>query len=330
MIARRKLLLALGGASLWLSGAAFGQQSGKLWRIGFLFSRSRESLVQSGRYDAFMQGMREKGYVEGRDFQFEFRSADGDLDRFTAIAEELVRGRVDVLVTTGTQASFAARKATSTIPIVITAEADPVRNKFAASLARPGGNMTGFSTNTGELVQKHPELLKAVLPRISRIAVLRNTGNAGHQAMLATTQAAARKLGILAFEVRAQTAPEIEQAFATMRRERADALICLIDAFFLLQGAQIAELANRQRLPSIFAQVEHAALGGLMVYGQDQLENYRRAANFIDKIFKGAKPGDLPFEQPTKFDLILNRTTARAIGLAFPQELVLRADKVIE
>jgi len=329
VIARRNLLAAMGASSLLARLPAFAQ-SGRIWRIGFVFGRDRQELVGTGRHDAFMQGLREQGYVEGRNVVMEFRFAEGRLERLAGLVDELVRLPVDVIVSTGTQISFAAQKATSTIPIVITAEADPVRSGFAASLARPGRNLTGFSTSTGDLVQKHPELIKLAAPRTARIAVLRNTGNAGHTAMVATVQAAAARLGMHAFEVKAQTAPEIEQAFATMRRERADALIGLIDAFFVQQRVQLAELAIRNRLPSIYAQVEHADAGGLMVYGQDQIVNYRRAAIFIDKIFKGAKPGELPFEQPTKLDLILNNATARAISLTFPQELVLRADKVIE
>ncbi len=283
-----------------------------------------------GRDVEFLQGMREVGLIEGKDFVIDWRFADGKMERLPEIMAELVRANIDLIVSTGTQGSFAAKQATTTIPIVITAEANPVGNGFAASLARPGGNMTGLSTSTADLVGKHLELLKEVVPRMSRVAVLRNPTNKGHAAMLGYVQTAARSIGVQVLAVAAGTPDDIRRGFAIMKRERPDALICLIDAFYAQQRRQLADLAIKQRLPSVFAQIEHATAGGLMFYGQDQSENYRRAATFIDKILKGAKPGDIPFEQPTKFTMVINMKTAMALGIKIPNSILMRADKVIE
>ena len=286
-------------------------------------------MLELGRDSQFLQGLREVGLIEGNDFVVEWRFADGEVERLPGIMADLVRANIDLIVSTGTQASFAAKKATTTIPIVITAEANPVGNGFAASLARPGGNMTGFSTSASDLVGKQLELLKDMLPRMSRVAVLRNPTNQGHAVMLDSIRTAASRMGVQVRPVEAGTHKDIEHAFATIRNERAEALICLIDTFYALQRHQIADLAIKQRLPTIFSQPEHADAGGLLVYAQDQSENYRRAANFIEKIRKGAKPGDLPFEQPTTFELVLNMKTAKAIGLRIPQSVALRATRVI-
>lgn len=327
---RRKLIVAFGAGALAAPFASFAQQQGKIFRIGFVFARTQKDNLEMGRGDQFLQGMREVGLMEGKDFVVDWRYADGKMERLAGIMAELVRANVDLIVTTGTQVSFAAKKATTTIPIVITAEANPVGNGFAASLAHPGGNITGLSTSTADLVGKHLELIKEMVPAMSRVAVLRNPSNKGHAAMVANIQTAARSIGVQVLTIEAGTADDIQRGFATMKRERADALICLIDAVYAQQRRQIANLAIELRLPSIYAQVEHAAAGGLMVYGQDQSENYRRVGIFIDKIRKGAKPGDLPFEQPTKFTTVVNLKTAKALGIKIPNSILVRADKVIE
>lgn len=325
---RRSFLCGLAGAVHVAASPGFAWAAVR--RIGFVFGLSRKELVDAGRYDAFMLGMKDMGYVEGRDYVIDFRFAEGRFEQLPAIMSDLVRSNVDLIVSTGTQPSLAAKEVTRTIPVVITAEADPVRNGFAASLARPGGNMTGFSTGVGDLVQKHPELLKALVPRARRIAVLRNASNPGHAVMAATAQSAAQSIGLQTFDVMVDPAVGVDPAFAQLRREKVDGLIVLIDQWFIGRARAIADSAARLRLPAIYAQQEFAEVGGLVFYGQDQRENYRRVAIFIDKIFKGAHPGDLPFEQPTKLTLILNRKAAKVTGVIFPKDMLLRADRVIE
>jgi putative ABC transport system substrate-binding protein len=222
------------------------------------------------------------------------------------------------------------QQATSTIPIVITTSADPVGEGFAASLARPGGNFTGLSTGNADIAPKYLELLKIAVPKLSRVAVLMNTTNVGNPGQLKIVRAAAQKTGMTVIAVDAHTPDEIERAFKKLTQDRAEGVIVLADTFFTQQTRQIAELAIRNRLPSIVSTRDQAAAGGFMSYGAGALEFFRRAATYVDKILKGAKPGDLPIELPTKFALVINRKTAKAIGLAVPQELLLRADEVIE
>ena len=274
--------------------------------------------------------MRELGYVEGRNFVIEWRFADGKYERLASLAAELVRMKVDIIVTGGTAANRAAQQATTTIPIVNAAMIDPVGNGFAASLARPGGNITGLSLATTDVSPKHFELLKIMLPKVTRVAALENPGNPGHPAILKSLQTNAGQVGVKLLPVDARTAEEIERGFAMMKREKAEAVIVAVDAFFIGQRQQLAELALKHRLPSIFSVAEHAEAGGLMSYGQDLADFYRRAAAYVDKIFKGAKPGGLPIEQPATFTLVINRKTAKALGLTISRELLLRADRVIE
>ena len=327
---RRRLLVAIGAGALASTLKVFAQQPVKLWRIGYLELGSREFATASGRYQAFVDGMRGLGYVEGRTFVVEARFADGRYDRLSPLAAELVRANVDVIVTTATSATHAAHRATTTIPIVTTVVTDPIAEGFTASLARPAGNVTGLSTSNAELVPKHFELLTKVLPRLRRVAVLTSPANQGHPNMLKNIQAAAQRAGTEVLPLAVGTPEEIERAFATMARERTQAVIILGDTFFTQQARQIAELARQRRLPSIYTANDYAEAGGLMSYGADIRDHFRRAATFVDKILKGAKPGELPFEQPTRFYLVINRKTAKAIGLAIPQELLLRADRVIE
>jgi putative ABC transport system substrate-binding protein len=326
---RRKLLFAFGASVLAAPLASFAQQ-GKVWRIGFFYFGSRQSAMDTGRYQNFLQGMRELGYVEGRNFVIEARFADGVSERLPAFAAELVRLKVDVIVATGTPTCRVLQQATSTIPVVATVGADLVGEGFAASLARPGGNITGLATGNVELFPKHIELLKIAVPKLSRIAVLWNSANDAHPSRLKQLQAAARKTGIQASQVGARTAGEIERGFAAIKQERAEAVIILNDTYFVQQLRQIAELSARHKLPSLFGATEYAESGGLIGYGQNVADNFGRAASYVDKILKGAKPGELPIEQPTRLSLVINRKTAKAIGLTIPQELLLRADKVIE
>ena len=286
--------------------------------------------MERGGYGALTQGLRDLGYDERKNFVFEERYADGVSDRLDGLAAELVRLKVDLILSQGTPAHHAAQRATSTIPIVVISDNDPVRSGLAASLARPGGNITGMSIGGTEVVQKLVELLITALPKLSRIAVLTNPANASHPTMQLRVQAAAQQSGKQILPVGVRTAEDIERGFATMARERADAVIILLDGFLVQQRKQIAELALKHRLPSIYPLPGYAELGGLMSYGSDLTDNYRRAALFVDKILKGANPGDLPFEQPTRYYFEINRKTANALGVKIPQELLMRADKVIE
>ena len=331
MITRRKLLMAFGASALASPLASLAQQQGKVWRIGFLGARSRSTLSNPDvYYDAFTQGMRELGYVEGKNLVIEWRFADGKYERLPGLASELVQMKVEVIVTHSTPATQALQRATKTIPIVTAAVIDPVGSGFAVSLARPGGNITGLSVITVDVSPKHIELLKIMMPTLSRVAVLVNPGNPVHAAVLKSIQAAAQQVGIKILPVNARSPEEIERGFAMMKREHAEAVIIVADAFFFGQGRQIAELALKNRMPSIFQDREHVEAGGLMSYGQNVTDFFRRAATYVDKILKGAKASNLPIEQPTRFYLVINRKTANALGLTISQELLLRADEVIE
>jgi putative ABC transport system substrate-binding protein len=323
---RRKILKAFGLCVLASPLAVFAQEKPR--RIGLLSVRSRKSLVDAGRYDAFLKGMGELGYVEGKHFVMEGRYADGRFERLPGLAEELLRLKVDVIVAEGNAANRAAQQATATIPVVLTVSPDPVGQGFAASLARPGGNVTGLAS--GDTASKYFELITVAVPKLSRVAVLSNPANAGHAERLATIRAAAQKAGITVVSLGARNQEDIERSFARMTQERVKAVVILADTYFAEQERRIAELALKHRLPSIFNTPEYPDAGGLMSYGPDLNENFRHVATFVDRIFKGAKPGDLPFELPMRLYLIINRRTAKAIGLAIPQELLLRADKVIE
>ena len=329
---RRRFLDALAGCLLAAPlGSAEAQQSTKVWRIGFLNASTRERLDEFGGAAAFVEGMRELGYVEGKNLVIEWRHADGNYERLPAFAAELVRLKVDVIVAVPSPAIRAAQQATSTIPIVFPGTGDPVGSGFAATLARPGGNLTGLSNSNLDVSAKTLELLKSIVPKMSRVAVFANPGSSTEPAMLKSLDAAARNVGVTGFSVEAQTPEEIERAFTTMKRERADAVVIAADSFFNLHWQRIAELALNYRLPSITQGIGYARDGGLMSYGRSSAtENYRRAAAYVDKIFKGAKAGDLPIEQPTTFRLVINLKTAKALGLTIPPSLLLRADEVIQ
>ena len=328
---RRKLLLALGAAALASPLSSLAQPATKVWRIGYLGPSARpgnlESDVQIG---ALLKGLRELGYVDGKNLKMEWRYAGNSVERLQGDASELAQLKVDVIVAANTTAAHAARKATATIPIVMASSGDPVRAGFVASLARPGGNITGLTSMSGDLGPKHLEMLLSMVPRLSRVAVLFNPANSGNLAILENVQAAARITNVRILPVEARTVQDIEKAFAAIARENAGAVIVAPDSLFTREMRQNAERAAKQRLPSIAAAREFAEAGGLMSYGRNQADSFRRTAVFVDKIFKGAKPGDLPVEQPTTFELFINGKTAKALGLKIPQSLLITAEKVIE
>jgi putative tryptophan/tyrosine transport system substrate-binding protein len=279
---------------------------------------------------AFTQGLQELGYVEGKNLTLQLRFADGKLERVPGLATDLVTLKVDIIVSFGTVTTIALQKATSTIPIVMANTYDPVGTGMVKTLARPGGNITGLSSLGGEIGGKHLEMLLSVAPKLSRVAVLLNPGNPSNPLILTSIQSAALKTSAKILPRDARTAPEIENAFPAMTQGKAGAVIVARDGFFILQARQITELALKNRLPSISEYSEFAEAGGLMSYGVNQKEQFRRAATYVDKILKGAKPADLPVEQPAKFELVINLKTAKTLGLTIPNSLLISADKVIE
>ena len=304
-----------------------GQQAGAR-RIGFFYNGSRRTAMDTGRYPAFLQGMRELGYVEGKDFVVAARFAP-ELNLF-APAMELVHANVEVIVSSGGAAVSALKQATSAVPVVFATTIDPVRGGYAASFARPGGNFTGLSTHPTDGYPKHVELLQLAVPRLSRIAALANSANINHAPLLEIIQSAARARGVEVVRVGGDTIGEIEQGIGAIARQRIPAFIILGSAFFVQYFPQIAGFALRNRLASIYAGAEYPEAGGLMSYGPNIPDNYRRAATYVDKILKGAKPGDLPIEQPARFELVVNRKAASALRIPLSGELLFRADRVIE
>ena len=327
---RRKLLAALGASAVMLPVHSFAQQSGKVWRVGFLTLRRVAILESDYYYGPFRQGMRELGYVEGKNLVIDWRSADSIVERLPGLAAELVKMNVDLILAAGGQAAGAAQKATTSIPVVMVSVGDAVGAGLVKSYARPGGNITGLANLNVDLGPKRLEMLLGIVPRLSRVAVLVNPSNPSGIKALESIQAEGRKRGVTVLRAEAQTSQEIENAFALMVRERAGAVIVASDALFNQQVQQIAGLAAKHRLPSTSAFLIYAEAGILMTYGANTGDLYRRAATFVDKIFKGAKPADLPVEQPTTFELIINRKTAKALGLTIPQSMLISADKVIE
>src|SRR5215475_4240889 len=318
-IGRRKFLAALGGASAWPL-AARGQAVGKVPRIGYL-SPGSASPGPLAYHDEFQRGLRELGYVEGRNIVIEYR------DRLSALAAELVQLDVDVIVSVVTQASLAAKNATRTIPIVFVRVGDPVGAGLVASLARPGANVTGNSGMTTEVVGKSLGLFKQTVPEVSPMAVLWNPDNVVFQGqILRETEVAARRLGIQLQVFGVRGPDEFDRTFAAIASVRAASLLVLADPVFSAYTARIADLADKMRLPAMYGLREHAAAGGLMAYGPNYADLYRRAASYVDKILKGAKPADLPVEQPTKFEFVINLKTARTLGLTIPPGVLAIAD----
>ena len=330
MTTRRRFFVALGAGTLTVARGSLAQAQSKVARIGFLYFGSRQSSLDTGRYPTFLEGKRELGYVEGTNLVIEARFGDGKPERLPGLAAELVRLKVDVIVATSTPVYRALQHATTTIPVVITLSFDPVGDGFAASLARPGGNMTGLAISAADLGPKLLELLKAAVPRLSRVAVLMQPGNPAHAQRVIRIMSAAQKGGMQVVLAEAGTAPEIEAEFAMMTKQRANAAIILADGFFLTESRLIGAQALKHRLPSVSQLRELTEAGGLMSYGPNTVENFRRAATYVDKILKGAKPGDLPFEQPSRYHLVVNHKTAQTLGLTIPQALLRQADEVIQ
>jgi putative ABC transport system substrate-binding protein len=321
------LLLLLASVS-----TAAAQPGEKVPRVGYLHPGSSSDPLRQRRLEAFRQGLRESGYVDGQNIAIESRWADGQYDRYPALVADLVRSKVDVIVAQSGAATQAAQQATRTIPIVMSMVMDPVGSGIVPSLARPGGNVTGTSVMAPDLAGKQLELLKEAVPTMSRVALLRHPTNPASAHFTREVEAAARILRLRLQTLDARNPQEIDSAFAAMTRERAGGLVIFPDTLFGTQRRQIAELAAKRRLPSMFliGSTEYAEAGGLMVYSPDLFDLDRRAATYVARILKGAKPADLPVEQPTKFELVVNLRTAKAIGLTIPPSVLQRADQVIE
>jgi ABC-type uncharacterized transport system substrate-binding protein len=327
---RREFITLIGGAATWPLTARAQQPAGRVYRVGYLSIGSREQTLHFIK--AFEEGLRSLGYRVGENVVIEYRFANGEMERLPANAADLVRLGVDIIVATGINPSaVAAMNATTTIPIVMTTSIDPVGTGLVASLARPGGNVTGLTADAGgEILGKRFELLKETLPNLSRLGILFNPDVAATRSRQTAMTETARTLGLTTIPVEARGLDELEQAFATMVRERAQAFVMQGDSVLFSYRGQIAEMALRNRLPAVSIQRELAEAGFLLTYGADIPDLYRRSAGFVDRIFKGAKPADLPVEQPTKFELVVNLKTAKALGVDVPPTLLARADEVIE
>ncbi len=325
---RRELLIALGVAALAWAGAVRAQAPPTLRRIGMLSGFSPSGYAPS--YQAFRLGLRDLGWVEGKNISIEYRHAEGRHDRLPDLAADLVRLKVDVIVTAATSDALAAQRATKAIPIVMVAAGNPVANGLVESLARPGGNVTGLSQMLQEVSGKRLELLKEVVPKLSRVAVLWNPNSASATLNWKENQQPARQLGIQLFSLEVRSPSELDKAFEAATNVRAGALAILPDPVISTNLERIVDFAAKSRLPSIYQSSEFADAGGLVTYGPDRADLFRRAATYVDKILKGTKPGDLPVDQPTKLELVVNLKTAKAIGITIPQSVLFRADKVIE
>jgi putative ABC transport system substrate-binding protein len=325
---RKITVLTLCAMLLALCFLAQAQQPTKIPRIGCLSAISISA--NAARIEAFRQGLRELGYVEGKNIVIDWRYAEGKLDRLPALAAELVRLKVNIIVTTGPQSTRAAKEATVTIPIVMANEADPVASGVVASLARPGGNITGLSVMAPEISGKRLELLKEIVPRLARVAVFGTSAQPGNAQSLKETELAAGAFKVQLQYLDVLDTRDIETAFREASKKRADAFLVLQSPVFSSQRKQIAELAVKSRLPAIYPQTEYTEAGGLMYYDASTTDLFRRVATYVDKILKGAKPADLPVEQPTKFEFIINLKAAKQIGLTIPSNVLARADKVIK
>jgi len=320
------VLLALGAAPF----ATEAQQAAKVARVGYL---SHNLALNRHLPEAFRQGLRDLGYVEGRNVAIEFRDAEGRVERLPALAAELVALNVDVIVTVSNTTALAAKQATRTVPIVFTAVADPVAAGIVASLARPGGNVTGLASLGSQLVGKRLELLKQIVPGVNEVAVLWLPGALGKRTdedMRTEADVASRALGMQLQFVEARLPEDFDRAFSDMSSARAGALTVLPSNMFLREHRRLVELAAKNRLPGVYSPKEFVDAGGLMSYGANQVALHRSAATYVDKILKGAKPGDLPVEQSSKFELVINLKTANALGLTVPPSLLQRADEVIQ
>ncbi len=323
---REFIVLATGAAALPL--AARAQQAGKVWRVGMLDTTS--AALNAKNIDAFRAGMRALGYVEGQNLIIEYRSFDGRIERLPQLAAELVKLKCDVIVTRGTPPALAAKKVAGPIPIVMAAIGEPVESGMVESLARPGGNVTGMSAFVTQLTQKRIELLKELVPSITRVGALDNLTNASVPAQWDETKLAAQTLGLQALMFDVRKPEDIALSFEAMIAKNVNALAVGNDSVVIASREQIAGLAARHKIPSIYASREYVDAGGLIAYAAHYPDLYRRAAAYVDKIFKGVKPADLPVEQPTKLEIVVNLKAAKALGLTVPPTLLARADEVIE
>ena len=323
---RRFLLTSLAGALAMPLGAE-AQQTGKVYRVGFLWDAPA---VWPHALKAFREGLHELGWVEGRNIVIEYRWTEGRFDRLPGLAEELVRLKVDLIVAPTSIYTGAAKRATSTVPIVFASHADPIGSGHVLSLARPGTNATGLTIVMSESMAKSLELLKGAVPGLTRVAVVLDPATPSHVPALASVEAMSRALGLQLQRVGIGSAPEVEGAFSAIVRERAGAVLILSTPLFMGVAKQLAAVALRHKLPTMFGPREHVDAGGLMSYSPDRADLYRRAAGYVDKILKGANPADLPVQQASKFELVINLKTAKALGLTIPPSLLVRADQVIE
>ncbi|HWO90977.1 MAG TPA: ABC transporter substrate-binding protein [Methylomirabilota bacterium] len=324
----RRVFLGTLASGLLAAPLVEAQQTGKVYRIGMLETTS--PALNAANLDAFRRGLRELGYVEGQNFTIEYRSADGRSERFPDLAAELVRLKVDVILTRGTPAVMAAKNATATIPVVMAASGDPVLSGVVSSLARPGGNVTGLSAIVVQIVGKRLELIREVVPGVSRVAALFNMSNPNDALQWKETESAGPSLRVQVQLLDVRKPGDLAGAFDAAVKQRAGALVVGLDALTWANHRPIVDLAAKHRLPAMYGGREFVDAGGLIAYGVSYPHLYHRAATYVDKILKGAKPADLPVEQPTRLELVINLKTAKALGLAIPPSLVQRADEVIQ
>ena len=324
---RREFVVLVVGAAVWpLAGAA--QQPTKVPRIGFLGNST--AALEANLVGPFRDGLRALGYEEGRNVVIEYRWAEGKYERFPALVAELLAAKVDVVVTAGTPASVAVKKATSTVPLVMVAVGDPVGTGLVPSLARPGGNLTGLSSIAPDLEGKRLELLQEIVPKLSHVGVFFNPSNLFHTVSMQQARTAAEALGMKLQTLSVATSEELDRAFSAILKDKPDALLVLADRVYLHDRRRMMDFATQHHLPTANAHREMAEAGGLMSYGPSYEDMHRRAAEYVDKILKGANAGDLPIQQPTKFNLLINLKSARAIGVPIPPTLLARADEIIE
>jgi putative ABC transport system substrate-binding protein len=327
MTSRRTFLATVTGSLLLARLDAAAQQAGKVYRIGFLWDTPA---IWPHALEAFRQGLRDLGWVEGQNIVFEYRWTEGHFDRLPSLAEEFVRLKVDVIVAPTSIYTGAAKRATSTIPIVFASHADPIGSGHVASLARPGTNATGLTVVMSETMAKSLELLKGTVPGLTRVAVIWDPATPSHRPALKAVEDMGRALGLRLQTVPVRSTTEFDSAFSAIVRERAGAVLVLSTPLFMGGAKRLAELALTYKLPTMFGPREHVEAGGLLSYSPDRADLYRRAAAYVDKILKGANPADLPVQQATKFELVINLNTAKAIGLKIPQAVLVRADQIIE
>jgi putative tryptophan/tyrosine transport system substrate-binding protein len=327
MISRTTFLATVTSSSLALSLAALAQQAGKVYRIGFVWDTPA---VWPHALEAFRQGLRDLGWIEGQNIVIEYRWAEGRFDRLGGLMEGLVQLKVDLIVAPTSIYTSAAKRATSTIPIVFVSHADPIGSGHVASLARPGANATGLTIIMSETMAKSLELLKATIPGLTRVAVIWDPATPSHIPGVKAIEAVGGTLGLRLQTLAVRSATEFDSAFSAIVRERAGAVLVLSTPLFMGEAKQLAELALTHKVPTMFGPREHVEAGGLLSYGPDRADLYRRAAAYVDKILKGANPADLPVQQATKFELVINLRTAKALGLTIPQAVLLRADEVIQ